>query len=111
MCVQENNFKTPIVELFISLLQFIFTIQNTAVRSIFKLKYDTPSNISRIGFLRYVWTRLSHSIPLVVRLVEEYNKVSNQDILNTQSIVFNYVNMCHILLYELKLGTEKQIKK
>ncbi|RNA12224.1 RNA-directed DNA polymerase from mobile element jockey-like [Brachionus plicatilis] len=64
-------------------------IQNTAVRSILKLKYDTPSNIvhheafNKLKLLtvsnrlfelseRYVGTGLSHSIPLVVRLVKEY---------------------------------------
>ncbi|RMZ94513.1 hypothetical protein BpHYR1_010911, partial [Brachionus plicatilis] len=57
-------------------------IQNTAVRSILKLKYDTPSNIvhheafNKLKLLtvsnqlfelseRYVGTGLSHSIPLV----------------------------------------------
>ncbi|RNA21180.1 hypothetical protein BpHYR1_011257 [Brachionus plicatilis] len=66
-------------------------IQNTAVRSILKLKYDTPSNIvhhesfnklklltvsNRLSELceRYVGTRLSHSIPLVERLVKEYKE-------------------------------------
>ncbi|RNA15933.1 hypothetical protein BpHYR1_007674 [Brachionus plicatilis] len=66
-------------------------IQNTAVRSILKLKYDTPSNIvhheafNKLKFLtvsnrlfelseRYVGTGLSHSIPLVVRLVKEYKE-------------------------------------
>ncbi|RNA19118.1 hypothetical protein BpHYR1_006377 [Brachionus plicatilis] len=66
-------------------------IQNTAVRSILKLKYDSPSNIvhqeafnklklltvsSRLFELsdRYVGTELSHSIPLVVRLVKEYKE-------------------------------------
>ncbi|RNA18852.1 hypothetical protein BpHYR1_005265, partial [Brachionus plicatilis] len=66
-------------------------IQNAAVRSILKLKYDTPSNIvhheafnklklltvsNRLFLLseRYVGTGLSHSIPLVVRLVKEYKE-------------------------------------
>ncbi|RNA18038.1 hypothetical protein BpHYR1_007997 [Brachionus plicatilis] len=66
-------------------------IQNTAVRYILKLKYDTPSNIvhheafNKLKLLtvsnrlfelseRYVGTGLSHSIPLVVRLVKEYKE-------------------------------------
>ncbi|RNA25014.1 hypothetical protein BpHYR1_028987 [Brachionus plicatilis] len=66
-------------------------IQNTAVRSILKLKYDTPSNMvhheafNKLKLLtvsnrlfelseRYVGTELSHSIPLVVRLVKEYKE-------------------------------------
>ncbi|RNA02428.1 RNA-directed DNA polymerase from mobile element jockey-like, partial [Brachionus plicatilis] len=66
-------------------------IQNTAVRSILKLKYDTPSNIvdheafNKLKLLtvsnrlfelseRYVGTVLSHSIPLVERLVKEYKE-------------------------------------
>ncbi|RMZ95409.1 RNA-directed DNA polymerase from mobile element jockey-like [Brachionus plicatilis] len=66
-------------------------IQNTAVKSFFKLKYDTLSNIvhheayNKLKLLtvsnrlfelseRYVGTGLSHSIPLVVRLVEEYKE-------------------------------------
>ncbi|RNA39195.1 EF-hand domain-containing family member B, partial [Brachionus plicatilis] len=66
-------------------------IQNIEVRSILKLKYDTPYNIvhhesfnklklltvsNRIFELseRYVGTGLSHSIPLVVRLVKEYKE-------------------------------------
>ncbi|RNA14495.1 RNA-directed DNA polymerase from mobile element jockey-like [Brachionus plicatilis] len=65
-------------------------IQNSAVRSILKLRYDTPSNIlhneayklkrltvsNRLFELseRYVRAGLSHSVPLTVRLVEEYNK-------------------------------------
>ncbi|RNA27073.1 hypothetical protein BpHYR1_012386 [Brachionus plicatilis] len=66
-------------------------IQNTAVRSFFKLKYDTLSNIvhheayNKLKLLtvsnrlfelseRYVGTGLSHSIPLVVRLVKEYKE-------------------------------------
>ncbi|RMZ93580.1 RNA-directed DNA polymerase from mobile element jockey-like, partial [Brachionus plicatilis] len=66
-------------------------IQNTAARSILNLKYDTPSNIvhheafiklklltvsNRLFELseRYVGTGLSHSIPLVVRLVKEYKE-------------------------------------
>ncbi|RNA23382.1 hypothetical protein BpHYR1_028086, partial [Brachionus plicatilis] len=66
-------------------------IQNTAVRSILKLKYDIPSNIvhheafNKLKLLtvsnrlyelseRYVGTGLSHSIPLVVRLVKEYKE-------------------------------------
>ncbi|RNA18697.1 RNA-directed DNA polymerase from mobile element jockey-like [Brachionus plicatilis] len=66
-------------------------IQNTAVRSILKLKYDTPSNIvhheafNKLKLLtvsnrlfelsdRYVGTGLRHSIPLVERLVKEYKE-------------------------------------
>ncbi|RNA44193.1 hypothetical protein BpHYR1_030749 [Brachionus plicatilis] len=66
-------------------------IQNSAVRSILKLRYDTPSNIlhneayNKLKLLtvsnqlfelseRYVRTGLSHSVPLTVRLVEEYNR-------------------------------------
>ncbi|RNA21818.1 hypothetical protein BpHYR1_040460 [Brachionus plicatilis] len=66
-------------------------IQNAAVRSILRLKYDTPSNImhqeafNKLKLLtvsnrlfelseRYVGTGLSHSIPLVERLVEEYKE-------------------------------------
>ncbi|RNA44863.1 hypothetical protein BpHYR1_038197 [Brachionus plicatilis] len=66
-------------------------IQNTAVRSILKLKYDTPSNIvhheafNKLKLLtvsnwlfelskRYVGTGLSHSIPLVDRLLKEYKE-------------------------------------
>ncbi|RNA29250.1 hypothetical protein BpHYR1_046832 [Brachionus plicatilis] len=66
-------------------------IQNTAVRSILKLKYDTPSNIvhheafNKLKLLtvsnrlfelneRYVGKGLSHSIPLVERLVKKYKK-------------------------------------
>ncbi|RNA39844.1 RNA-directed DNA polymerase from mobile element jockey-like [Brachionus plicatilis] len=47
-------------------------IQNTAVRSILKLKYDSPSNIELSE--RYVGTGLNHSIPLVERLVKEYKE-------------------------------------
>ncbi|RNA41268.1 hypothetical protein BpHYR1_001693 [Brachionus plicatilis] len=64
-------------------------IQNSAVRSILKLKYDTPSNIlhheafNKLKLLtisnrlcelseRYIRARLSNSVPLVLRLVEEY---------------------------------------
>ncbi|RNA08153.1 hypothetical protein BpHYR1_047468 [Brachionus plicatilis] len=66
-------------------------IQNTAVRSILMLKYDTRSNIvhheafNKLKLLtvsnrlfelseRYVGTGLSHSIPLVERLVKEYKE-------------------------------------
>ncbi|RNA38584.1 hypothetical protein BpHYR1_048428 [Brachionus plicatilis] len=66
-------------------------IQNTTVRSIIKLKYDTPSHIvhhkafNKLKLLtvsnrlfelseRYVGTGLSHSIPLVLRLVKEYKE-------------------------------------
>ncbi|RNA14468.1 RNA-directed DNA polymerase from mobile element jockey-like [Brachionus plicatilis] len=66
-------------------------IQNSAVHSILKLRYDTPSNIlhneaynklklltvsSRLFELmeRYVGTGLSHSIPLVERLMKEYKE-------------------------------------
>ncbi|RNA02787.1 RNA-directed DNA polymerase from mobile element jockey-like [Brachionus plicatilis] len=66
-------------------------IQNIAVRSILKLKYDTPSNIvhheaiNKLKLLtvsnrlfelseRYVGTGLSHSIPLVERLMKEYKE-------------------------------------
>ncbi|RNA33215.1 RNA-directed DNA polymerase from mobile element jockey-like [Brachionus plicatilis] len=66
-------------------------IQNTAVRSILKLIYDTPSNIvhheafNKLKLLtvsnrlfelseRYVGTGLSHSVPLVERLVKEYKE-------------------------------------
>ncbi|RNA00189.1 hypothetical protein BpHYR1_007517 [Brachionus plicatilis] len=66
-------------------------IQNSAVRSILKLRYDTPSNIlhheayNKLNLLtvsnrlfelseRYVWAGLRHSVPLTFRLVEEYNK-------------------------------------
>ncbi|RNA41534.1 hypothetical protein BpHYR1_040579 [Brachionus plicatilis] len=72
-------------------LNLILTIQNTAVRSFLKLKYDTPSNIvhhkafNKLELLtvsnrlfelseRYVGTELSHSIPLVERLVKEYKQ-------------------------------------
>ncbi|RNA26380.1 hypothetical protein BpHYR1_000949 [Brachionus plicatilis] len=75
----ENNIKK------------LHAIQNTAVRSILKLKYETPSNIvhheafNKLKLLTvsnrlfelseiYVGTGLSHSIPLVVRLVEEYKE-------------------------------------
>ncbi|RNA33680.1 hypothetical protein BpHYR1_035513 [Brachionus plicatilis] len=63
----------------------------SAVRSILKLKYDSPSNIvhheafNKLKLLtvsnrlielseRYVGAGLSHSIPLVVRLVKEYKE-------------------------------------
>ncbi|RNA24770.1 RNA-directed DNA polymerase from mobile element jockey-like [Brachionus plicatilis] len=66
-------------------------IQNSAVRSILKLRYDTPSNIlhneayNKLKLLtvsnrlfelseRYVRAGLSHSVQLTVRLVEENNK-------------------------------------
>ncbi|RNA16382.1 RNA-directed DNA polymerase from mobile element jockey-like [Brachionus plicatilis] len=66
-------------------------IQNTAVRSILKFIYDTPSNIvhheafNKLKLLtvsnqlfelseRYVGTGLRHSIPLVERLVKEYQE-------------------------------------
>ncbi|RMZ98105.1 hypothetical protein BpHYR1_044073 [Brachionus plicatilis] len=69
----------------------IEVIQNSAVRSILKLKYDTPSNIiyleafNKLNLLpvsnrlfelseRYVKAELSHSVPVVVRLVEEYRE-------------------------------------
>ncbi|RNA28084.1 hypothetical protein BpHYR1_019812, partial [Brachionus plicatilis] len=69
----------------------IQVIQNSAVRSILKLKYDTPSNIvpqetfNKLKLLtvtnrlfelseRDVRTGLSHSVPLVLRLVEEYRE-------------------------------------
>ncbi|RNA10414.1 leucine-rich repeat transmembrane neuronal 4 [Brachionus plicatilis] len=65
--------------------------QNSAVRSILKLKYDTPSNIihqeafNKLNLLtisnclfelreRYVRAGLSHSVPLVIRLVEKYRE-------------------------------------
>ncbi|RNA29169.1 hypothetical protein BpHYR1_044034, partial [Brachionus plicatilis] len=65
----------------------IQAIQNSAVRFILKLKYDTPSDIlhneafdklkllkvsNRLFELaeRYVGVGLSHSVPLVTRLVE-----------------------------------------
>ncbi|RNA11660.1 hypothetical protein BpHYR1_008320, partial [Brachionus plicatilis] len=65
--------------------------QNSAVRSILKLRYDTPSNIlhneaynilklltvsNRLFELseRYVRAGLSHSVPFTDRLVEEYNR-------------------------------------
>ncbi|RNA05494.1 RNA-directed DNA polymerase from mobile element jockey-like [Brachionus plicatilis] len=66
-------------------------IQNSAVRSILKLRYDIPSNIvhheafNKLKLLkvsdrlfelseRYDRAGHSHSVPLTVRLVEEYNK-------------------------------------
>ncbi|RNA21073.1 RNA-directed DNA polymerase from mobile element jockey-like [Brachionus plicatilis] len=66
-------------------------IQNSEVRSILKLRYDSHSNIlhneayNKLKLLtvsnrlfelseRYVRTGLSHSVPLTVRLVEEYNR-------------------------------------
>ncbi|RNA09200.1 RNA-directed DNA polymerase from mobile element jockey-like [Brachionus plicatilis] len=66
-------------------------IQNSAVRSILKLRYYTPSNIlhneayNKLKLLtvsnrlfelseRYVRAGLSHSVPLTIRLVEEYNR-------------------------------------
>ncbi|RNA18251.1 RNA-directed DNA polymerase from mobile element jockey-like [Brachionus plicatilis] len=66
-------------------------IKNSAVRSILKLRYDSPSNIfhyeayiklklltisNRLFELseRYVRTELSNSVLLIVRLMEEYNK-------------------------------------
>ncbi|RNA05841.1 RNA-directed DNA polymerase from mobile element jockey-like [Brachionus plicatilis] len=69
----------------------IQAIQNSAVRFILKLKYDTPYDIlhneafdklkelkvsNRLFELaeRYVGVGLSHSVPLVTRLVEEYMK-------------------------------------
>ncbi|RNA44102.1 RNA-directed DNA polymerase from mobile element jockey-like, partial [Brachionus plicatilis] len=69
----------------------IQVIQNSAVRSILKLKYDTPLNImhqeafNKLKLLtvtnrlfelceRYVRAGLSHSVPLVVSLVEEYRE-------------------------------------
>ncbi|RNA12658.1 hypothetical protein BpHYR1_016988 [Brachionus plicatilis] len=65
------------------------TIQNSAVRSILKLKYDTPSKFihqetfnklfiltvsNRLFELseRFVRAGLSHPVPLVIRLIEEY---------------------------------------
>ncbi|RNA19348.1 hypothetical protein BpHYR1_015679, partial [Brachionus plicatilis] len=64
-------------------------LQNSAIRFILKLKYDTPSNIlhhealNKLKFLtvsnrlfelreRYVAGRLRHSVPLVIKLVDEY---------------------------------------
>ncbi|RNA20405.1 hypothetical protein BpHYR1_037757 [Brachionus plicatilis] len=75
----------------IELIKKLQAIQNTAVRSILKLKYDTPSNIvhheafNKLKLLtvsnrlfelseRYYGTGLSNSIPLVVRLVKEYKE-------------------------------------
>ena len=72
-------------------LKKLQVIQNAAVRSILNLKYDIPSNIinheafNKLKLLtvsnrlfelseRYVRAGLSHSIPLVVRLVEEYKE-------------------------------------
>ncbi|RNA13285.1 glycoside hydrolase [Brachionus plicatilis] len=69
----------------------IQVIQNSAVQFILKLKYDTPSNImhqeafNKLKLLtvtnrlfelseRYVRAGLNHSVPLVVRLVEEYRE-------------------------------------
>ncbi|RMZ95557.1 hypothetical protein BpHYR1_002922 [Brachionus plicatilis] len=69
----------------------IQVIQNSAVRFILKLKYNTPSNIihqdtlNKLTLLavsnrlfelseRYVRAGLSHSVPLVVRLMEEYKE-------------------------------------
>ncbi|RNA38918.1 hypothetical protein BpHYR1_036155 [Brachionus plicatilis] len=79
----------------------LHAIQNTAVRSILKLKYDTPSNIvhheafNKLKLLavsnrlfelseRYGGTGLSHSIPLVERMVKEYKEGFESYILNTQ---------------------------
>ncbi|RNA14399.1 hypothetical protein BpHYR1_039478 [Brachionus plicatilis] len=66
--------------------------ENTAVRSILQLKYDTPSNIVHHTLTvsnwvfelskRYVGTGLGHSIPLVVRQVEEYKDEFESNILN-----------------------------
>ncbi|RNA29799.1 hypothetical protein BpHYR1_020270 [Brachionus plicatilis] len=81
--MENENVKTNIKK--------IQVIQNSAVRSILKLKYDTLSNImhhetfNKLNLLtvsnrlfelseRYVRAGLSHSIPLVVRLVEEYRE-------------------------------------
>ena len=72
----------------------IQTIQNAAVRAILKLKYDTPSNLlhhealeklklhtvaNRLDELteRYVRGGLIYSVPLVVRLVDEYKRGFN----------------------------------
>ncbi|RNA15321.1 hypothetical protein BpHYR1_053360 [Brachionus plicatilis] len=86
------NYSFPCLNLFSeSNIIRIQAIQNSAVRFILKLKYDTPSDIlhnetfdklkllkvsNRLFELaeRYVVAGLSHSVPLVTRLVEEYTK-------------------------------------
>ncbi|RNA13509.1 hypothetical protein BpHYR1_015663, partial [Brachionus plicatilis] len=67
----------------------IQVLQNSAIRFILKLKYDTPSKIlhheafNKLKFLtvsnrlfelseRYVAGGLRHSVPLVINLVDEY---------------------------------------
>ncbi|RNA03715.1 RNA-directed DNA polymerase from mobile element jockey-like [Brachionus plicatilis] len=95
-------------------------IQKTAVRSILKLKYDTPSNIvhheafNKLKLLttsnrlfelseRYVGTGLSHSIPLVVRLVKEYKK-------GFESRYIEYrTPLCNSYLFFLKLELFKHV--
>ncbi|RNA21813.1 hypothetical protein BpHYR1_036090, partial [Brachionus plicatilis] len=68
---------------------YLFKIQHRSVRSILKLKYDTTSNVmhqevfNKLKLLtvsnrlfelneRYFRAALSHVVPLVIRLVEEY---------------------------------------
>ncbi|RNA21389.1 hypothetical protein BpHYR1_040077 [Brachionus plicatilis] len=70
-------------------LLLVKILQNSAVRFILKLIYDTPSNIlhheafNKLKFLtvlnrlfklseKYVAGGLRHSVPLVVKLVDEY---------------------------------------
>ncbi|RNA03353.1 hypothetical protein BpHYR1_043626 [Brachionus plicatilis] len=83
-------------------------IQNTAVRSILNLKYDTPSNMvhheafnkpklltvsNRLFELseRYVGTGLSHSIPLVVRLTQYYMNFNLNH--NFDNLIFDHLLM------------------
>ncbi|RMZ95053.1 hypothetical protein BpHYR1_008878, partial [Brachionus plicatilis] len=85
-------------------------IQNTAVRSILKLKYDTLSNIvhheafNKLKLLtvsnwlfelseRYVGTGLSHSIPLVVRLVKEYKEGFESRYIEYPTPLYNNKNL------------------
>ncbi|RNA06920.1 hypothetical protein BpHYR1_044972 [Brachionus plicatilis] len=55
-----------------------------------KLKLLTVSNRLFELSERYVRERLSHSVPLVVRLVEEYKKILNQILNNKILFILQY---------------------
>ncbi|RMZ97086.1 hypothetical protein BpHYR1_028684 [Brachionus plicatilis] len=97
------------------------TIQNSAVRYILKLRFDTPSSIlyheaqnklkfhtisNRLFELseRYVRAGLTNSVPLLLRLVNEYRR-------GFESRFVNYPTpLCNCYL-ELTLDTDLQINK
>ncbi|RNA21108.1 hypothetical protein BpHYR1_053114 [Brachionus plicatilis] len=55
-----------------NLVRKLQVIQNSAIRSILKLKFDIPSEIDELTE-RYVRNALENSVNMVVQLVKEYN--------------------------------------